>query len=97
MHAPTEAHWKAVKCIPRYLKHTTSLGILLTRDTTFDFQCFSASDWGWFPDDRRSTLGYAIYLGKDLVSCVAKKNPTIAYSSTESEYKAIANTTSYLL
>lgn len=52
---------------------------------------FSDADWVGCPDDRRSTEGYAIYLGSNLVSWSARKQKTIYRSSTEAEYKALAD------
>lgn len=47
----------------------------------------SDADWAGCPDDRRSTSGFCIYLGSKW-SC--KKQPTVARSSTESEYRSLA-------
>lgn len=38
-----------------------------------------------------------MFLGDNLVSWTARKQPTVSWSSTEAEYKALANTTAEML
>ena len=97
MHRPTTVHWTAVKRILRYLKHTVDHGILIRPSHTSQFIAYSDADWAGSPDDRRSTSGYCIFFGHNIVTWSSKKQTTVARSSTEAEYRAIANTTSELI
>ena len=97
MHNLIDLHWQALKRLLKYLQGTKTSGLFYSHNSIPTLHCYTNSDWGGDIDDRISTLGYAIYLGTSLISWLAKKQPTIARSSTESEYKAIANATSELI
>jgi len=97
LHAPTTDHWTAVKRILRYIKHTLHMGLKITKSMSTLVSGFSDADWAGCIDDRRSTSGFAIYLGRNLVSWSARKQPTVARSSTEAEYKAMANATAEII
>lgn len=54
---------------------------------------FTDADWAGCVNDRRSTGGFAIYFGPNLISWSARKQPTVSRSSAEAEYKALVNGT----
>lgn len=97
LQAPTEDHWTAVKRILRYLKETSKLGLRLYKSNSTLLSAFTDADWAGCPDDRRSTGGYAIFLGSNLISWSSRKHPTVSRSSTEAEYKALANATAEIM
>ena len=97
LHSPTDVHWAAVKRILRYLKQDTKVGLKITKSASMLISGFSDADWAGSLDDRRSTGGYAIFLGSNLVSWSARKQATVSRSSTEAEYKAVANATAEIM
>lgn len=97
MQAPTASHMQALKRILRYLKSTISHGLHLTKSSNQTLTAFCDADWGGDTQDRKSTGAYLIYFGPNAVSWSCKKQPTVARSSTEAEYRTIATTTAELL
>lgn len=92
MHSPTDVHFLAVKRILRYLKGTLGRGLFFNANSIFQIRAFSDADWAGNPDTRRSTTGSCVFLGNHLISWSSKKQPTVARSSTEAEYRALALT-----
>ncbi|XP_022040277.1 uncharacterized mitochondrial protein AtMg00810-like [Helianthus annuus] len=74
---PTTTHFQLVKRIFRYVKGTLTHGLHFDRPPSTTLLGFSDADWARCIDTRRSTNGYCIYLGGNLVSWSAKKQPTV--------------------
>jgi hypothetical protein len=91
MHDPREPHLAALKRISRYLQGTTTLGLTLCRSPLTELVVYTNADWAGCPDTRRSTSGYAAFLGDNLVSWSSKRQHTVSRSNAEAEYRAVAN------
>jgi hypothetical protein len=91
MHDPREPHLGAMKRILRYLQGTLDLGLHLHRTLPVDLTVYTDADWAGCPDTRKSTSGYAVFLGDNLISWSSKRQPTVSRSSAEAEYRAVAN------
>jgi hypothetical protein len=70
---------------------TIDTGLRFRKSSLLDISIFTDADWAGCVDDRRSTGGYAVFVGLNLVSWSSKKQPTVSGSSTEAEYKALGN------
>ena len=91
MQAPTDEHWSAIKWIIRYLKSTIQHGLLFSLSSFFcATYCLHRCRLGSI-NDRKSTSDYCVFLGTNLISWSSKKQCTAARSSTEAEYRGVAN------
>ncbi|KAL4018546.1 hypothetical protein IC575_022144 [Cucumis melo] len=97
MAAPRTIHFTAVLRILRYIKGTLGHGLQFSSQSSLVLSGYSDADWAGDPTDRRSTTGYCFYLGDSLISWRSKKQSIVSRSSTESEYRALADTTAELL
>ena len=95
--APRSTHYAAVLRILRYLKGTFFHDLFYSAQSPLVLRAFSDADWAGDPTDCRSTTGYCFLLGSSLISWRSKKQTHVAHSSTEVEYRALADTTSELL
>lgn len=91
MHSPSELHWSAVKRLLRYINGTLDYGLHLRPCSATSLHGFTDADWGGNPDDRCSTEAYVIFLGSNPISWSSRKQKSIARSSTEAEYRAVAS------
>ncbi|GJR80690.1 putative ribonuclease H-like domain-containing protein [Tanacetum coccineum] len=88
---PKVSHLYAVKRIFRYLKGQPKLGLWYPKDSPFDLEAYSDSDYAGASLDRKSTTGGCQFLGSRLISWQCKKQTIVANSTTEAEYVAAAN------
>ncbi|XP_019096527.1 PREDICTED: uncharacterized protein LOC109130891 [Camelina sativa] len=91
MHDPREIHYKALKRILRYVKGTLEFGLQLYPTKTSGLVAYTDGDWAGCPSTRRSTSGYYIFHGENLISWSAKRQHTVLRSSAEAEYRGVAN------
>ncbi|KAK9064797.1 hypothetical protein SSX86_016179 [Deinandra increscens subsp. villosa] len=91
MHAPKLDHWNALKRIIRYLQGTSHYGLTLSKSSSLSLVAYTDADWAGCPNTRRSTSGYCVYFGNNLVSWSSKRQSTISRSSAEAEYRGVAN------
>ncbi|GMI75420.1 cysteine-rich RLK (RECEPTOR-like protein kinase) 8 [Hibiscus trionum] len=92
MHDPGKGHWQAVKWILRYLQQTVDVGLVFEQDETLGqfVVGYVDSDYAGDLDKRRSTTGYLFALAKAPVSWRSTLQSTVALSTTEAEYMAVA-------
>ena len=67
MSSPTIDHWPAIEHIPCYLKEALGCGILYGNHGHNRLECFRDADWARSKDDMRSTTGYFVFVGGNLV------------------------------
>lgn len=87
---PLEEHWTAVKRIMCYLKGTITYGLHFSPSSSLHLTGYCDADWTSDIDDRRSTSGFGLFLGSNLISWSAKKQQVVAHSSTKAEHRSIA-------
>ncbi|GJU35349.1 putative ribonuclease H-like domain-containing protein [Tanacetum coccineum] len=88
---PKFSHLHAVKRIFRYLKGQPKLGLWYPRDSSFDLEAFSDSDYAGASLDKKSKTGGCQFLRRRLISLQCKKQTIVANSTTKAEYAAAAN------
>ncbi|GMI91113.1 cysteine-rich RLK (RECEPTOR-like protein kinase) 8 [Hibiscus trionum] len=99
MHKPCEDHMTDVRLILRYLVGTIDYGLLFTPSDmgVGSVVAFSDVDWGNSLDDQRSTSGYYVYVDNYLVAWSFKRHKSVSRSTSEAEYRSVADTMSEIL
>ena len=90
---PNKGDWIMVKHVLRYLKGTLDYKLVYRKsEGGLTLHGYSDSDWAGSTTDRRSTTVYYFSLNRDgpPISWKSRKQPTVALSSCEAEYMALA-------
>ena len=80
--------------ILRYVKGTLDHGLQLYKSSISSILSYTDANWGSYPDIRRSTSSYCIFLSDNLISWSAKRQTMVSKSNAEAEYRGVANVVS---
>ncbi|GJW74234.1 hypothetical protein Tco_0133604, partial [Tanacetum coccineum] len=86
---PLTSHLNAVKKIFKYLKGLPKLGLWYPKDSPFQLEAYSDSDYASSHGDRKSTTGGCQFLGRRLILWQCKKQTIMATSSTEADSSSV--------
>jgi hypothetical protein len=84
-----EEHWVAAKRVLRYLKGTMNQGLEF-KSTGLNLKGFADASFATDDSDCKSYTGYVFKLANCAVTWEARKQSTVATSSTEAEYVALS-------
>ncbi len=93
MQTPRKPHLDAVRRILRYIKHTLQCGIFYEAKSQLQVHGYTNADWVGNVSERKSTSGFMFSFGSGVVSWNNKKQPIVALSSMEAEYRGATITT----
>nr|GEY64253.1 uncharacterized mitochondrial protein AtMg00810-like [Tanacetum cinerariifolium] len=82
---PKLSHLHAVKRIFRYLKGQPKLGLWYPRDSPFNLEAYSDSDYAGANLDRKSITGGCQFFDRRLISWQCEKQTIVPTSTTEAE------------
>nr|GEW77532.1 hypothetical protein [Tanacetum cinerariifolium] len=81
----------------RYLKGQPKLGLWYPKDSPFELEANTDSDYAGASLDKKSTTGGCQFFGRRLISWQWKKQTVVAKSTTEAEYAAASKCCGHVL
>ncbi|XP_070042732.1 secreted RxLR effector protein 161-like [Nicotiana tomentosiformis] len=94
---PRESHLKVAKRILRYRKGMQNLVLYYPSRDNFDLIGYADADYAGYLVDKKSTSSMAHFLGSCLISWGTGKQNSVALSTAEAEYVAVASCCAQLL
>lgn len=91
---PTLSHWSALQRILCYLCSNPLSGLWIKKMISDRLEAFSDTDCANDVQDKQRHGRHFVFWGGNLILCSSRKQPTMARSSTEVEYKSLADTAS---
>ncbi|GKC37574.1 uncharacterized mitochondrial protein-like protein [Tanacetum coccineum] len=92
-HSPRTPHFDSLIKVLRYIKFCPDQGLYFPTHSSFQLKAYCDSDRANCPITRRSITGFCVFLGPCLISWQSKKQSVVSRSSTEAEYRALADCT----
>ena len=83
--------------VVRYLRGSPTCGLFIPTDASLQLVAYSDANWAGFPDTRRSTTSWCMFLGDALISWRCKKQDRVSKSSTEAKYRAMSTACSEIV
>jgi hypothetical protein len=90
MQVPRKPHLDGVRHTLHYVNATTDYGLFYEASMELQVHGYVDADWAASISNRRSTSGFMFSFGSAAVTWSSKKQPTVALSSTEAEYRGAA-------
>ena len=97
MHSLREEHMEAICRILRYLKSAPGRRLMFSKKKVHEIEGYTNSGCEGNQTDRRSTLGYFMFVEDNLVTWRSKKHKLVARSSVEAEYQGMTHDVCELL
>ncbi|XP_055623692.1 uncharacterized protein LOC129767096 [Toxorhynchites rutilus septentrionalis] len=86
----TKADWTECKKVLRYLRGTVDYELHLGSGKRLQLECFVDADWTGAVTDRKYNTGFMLKLDGGLITWTCRKQTSVALSSCEAEYVALA-------